>query len=373
MYDFHLRKVRILFTVALVAIFLAATTCASVSNADELDSQEERAERWLDTHSERNLERLLELLRLPSVSANPQRAGDVRHAGEWLVNELRDAGLHNAQLLESGGHPSVYADWLHAPADRPTLLIYAHYDVQPEDPVAEWKAAAPFQPAVHAGRVYARGATDDKGPLCAVVAALRAYLADGGALPINVRLLFEGEEEIGSPNLHTVLTKHAHLFKADLAFSADGGQVSSDIPGICVSLRGALALQVSVSVAGSDMHSGTYGGGVQNPIHALTRILDSLRDVDTGRVLVDSFYDDVATLTDEELDDIHAFPIPVENLLRHLAVNESVGEPNLSFFERYVNFLFFAHPVLFTLTSGGLTDLPHSLLSFSQDLDETFS
>lgn len=295
--------------------------------------QIQQADQWLLDHQDDNLKSLIELVRIQSVSTDPNRRGEVRRAAGWLVNELREAGMENVQLLESDGHPSVYAQWLNAPTGAPTVLIYAHYDVQPEEPVSEW-VSKPFEPTIREGKLYGRGASDDKGSLYVVVSAIRAYMKTVGALPVNVKILFEGEEEIGSPSLLNILRRHTDLLQADIAFSADGGQVDEDIPGLCVSLRGSVALQVNVRVADTDMHSGTYGGGVQNPIHVLTTLLDTLRDPKSGRVLVDSFYDDISPLTEEFRRDMDAFPFSVKEHLRSLGVNQSVGEGNLSFLER---------------------------------------
>lgn len=281
-----------------------------------------------------NHARLIAFLRIPSISSDPSQAQAVRLAGNWLVHDLESARLDHVRLLETARHPAVYADWLHAPG-KPTVLLYAHFDVQPADPLDLW-TSPPFEPDVRDGRIYARGASDDKGHLYVVVAALRAMI-EGGGLPVNVKVLFEGEEEIGSPNLKALLEEHKALLKADYAFCADGGQISTELPGICVGLRGALSLQLSLRVADVDMHSGTFGGGVQNPIYAMSKLLASMWEEETMRIAVDGFYDDVVEISEEERRDIANFPIDAAEKLKGVGVNVSVGEEGLSFYERYVD------------------------------------
>lgn len=287
----------------------------------------------LATSVPENHNRLLTFLRFPSVSADPTRADQVRAAATWLKSDLTLAGLENARFLETPRHPAVYADWLHIP-DAPTVLIYGHFDVQPEDPRDLW-TTPPFEPTVREGRLYARGASDDKGHMYVPVAALRAILQTEGKLPVNVKVLFEGEEEIGSPNLKPLLQKHRQLLKADYAFSADGGQVSTDIPGICLGLRGSFSMQLSVKVADVDMHSGSFGGGVRNPVQALAGLLNGLWAPD-GRIAVEGFYDDVVEMREEERVDIGKFPVNAEEKLREIGVDVSFGEEGFSFYERCV-------------------------------------
>lgn len=307
----------------LTAIFIAATS------ADELKA----VEAWLEQNTDANLQRRIEFISIPSVSSDPDRAHEVRRAGEWLMHDLKLAGMENIEMIETKRHPTVYADWLHAKdPDAPTILIYAHFDVQPEDPIGLW-TTPPFTPTVRDGNLYARGASDDKGHLYVPLVALRAYLNVTGELPVNVKLLLEGEEEIGSPNMPELLSKHKEQFQADYAFSADGGQISTTIPGLCIGLRGCMALEVKLTVGDTDMHSGSYGGGVRNPNIALANLLTTLHD-QNGQIAVEGFYDDVDVLTDEDRKDIAKFP---ESDVEHLAaigVNATVGEDGYSFYER---------------------------------------
>lgn len=334
------RRLDLLFSVQFFAIilFLLSTSYFSLADsqtATDHDFQLDLVQKWMTDNVNNTMERLYQLLSIPSVSAVPSRGSEVRRAADWLVTDLKTAGLENVQLLPSALHPAVYADWLHASDSAPTILIYAHYDVQPEDPISAW-TSPPFTPTVRDGRLYARGASDDKGHLYVVATVLRAFLTVSRNLPVNVKILFEGEEEVGSPNLSEILKTHAKLLRADFAFSADGYQLSETMPGISVGLRGMAALEVSVRVANVDLHSGSYGGGVQNAVHALVSLLDKLRHKDSGRIAVDSFYDDVAPLSQSDRDDIAEFPFSDQVELMQYGINESVGEAGFSFYERFV-------------------------------------
>lgn len=235
----------------------------------------------------------------------------------------------------------MYGDWLHSSvSDAPTILIYGHYDVQPADPAGGAWTTPPFSPTIRDKSVYARGASDDKGPIIGVISALESIFAtsDAKELPVNVKLFFEGEEEIGSPTMDAIMKKFGDsMFRADYAFSADGGQPGRDAPpGLIVGLRGNLGLEIKVSRQGGDLHSGVFGGAVGNPLHHLVKILDSLRDKETGRVLVDGFYDDVDAITEKENKDLDTFEkhIPFESLLKSLGTNSSYGEKGFSPYER---------------------------------------
>jgi len=280
-------------------------------------------ETYLDTHQSRFLDELVEFLRIPSISAIPAHAPDVQRAAEWVAARAARAGLEHAQVLPTGGHPVVYADWLHAPG-RPTVLIYGHFDVQPVDPVELW-THPPFEPHVSAGRVYARGASDDKGNMLAPLLAIEALLRTSGALPVNVKVFFEGQEEIGSPQIGPFLAAHRDLLACDIILNADGGQHSETEPALLVGLRGLCALQIDVTGPKMDLHSGLYGGVVMNPIHALVMILNSMRGAD-GVITVEGFYDAVRPLSAEERQRIAAVPYDVEALKAELAIPATFGE-----------------------------------------------
>ncbi len=265
----------------------------------------EAYETYLESNQVRLMQDFLELCSIPSISALPEHSEDVRRAATWTENRLRAAGLEHAQTFETGGHPVVYADWLHADR-RPTALIYAHFDTQPVDPLELWNHP-PFQPHIEGDRIYARGASDNKGGLFTVIAALEALLATRGTLPINVKVLFEGQEEIGSPQLPGFIAAHSELLRCDVVLNADTGQFSESEPSVTIGLRGICGVEIEVRGPDHDVHSGTYGGTIQNPLHALVRLLDSMHSAD-GRVTVSGFYQDVAPLSPQEREAIAAVP-----------------------------------------------------------------
>src|SRR6476646_4486801 len=223
----------------------------------------------------RYLRELTEFLRIPSISSDPARKPALQQAAEWVAAQLAFA---NGRVVETDGHPVVLGEWLGAPG-APTILVYGHYDVQPPGDETEWESP-PFSPTVRDGRIYARGATDDKGPMLVPLKVAEAYLDSAGALPLNVRFLFEGEEEIGSPSLAGVLRDHRAELEADVVVSADGAMWRASEPSIAIAAKGILALDVVVSGPRTDLHSGRHGGAVQNPLHALVQLLAGLHDPD---------------------------------------------------------------------------------------------
>ena len=241
---------------------------------------------YLENNQDRYLKELLEFLSIPSISSLQAHKADVQKAADWVAARLRAAGLENVEILPTGGHPVVYGDWRHAP-DKPTVMIYGHFDTQPVDPLELW-SQPPFEPAVKDERVYARGASDDKGNMLAPILALEAVLSSEGKLPVNVKCFFEGQEEIGSPQLPEFISANRELLACDLIFSADGGQWAEDQPSLMLALRGLCALQIDVQAAKSDTHSGTFGGTIMNPIHALAQLLDSMHTPE-GKVAVAGF------------------------------------------------------------------------------------
>ncbi|MEA3407277.1 MAG: dipeptidase [Chloroflexota bacterium] len=286
---------------------------------------------FLQDNESRFLEELKEFLRIPSISALPANAPDVKQAGEWVAARLREAGMEQVEMMPTGGHPVVYGEWLHAPQE-PTILIYGHFDTQPVDPLELWDQP-PFEPAIKNDRIYARGATDDKGNMLIPILAAEALLETEGKLPVNIKFFFEGQEEIGSPQLPEFLANHKDLLACDLVLNADAGQFSENHPGLHVGLRGICDLQIDVRGPDHDLHSGTYGGAVQNPIHALVQLLSSMRAPD-GRILVDGFYDNVRPLTEEERKRIAAVPYDEEEYKEEIGVAELFGEPGYSTRER---------------------------------------
>jgi acetylornithine deacetylase/succinyl-diaminopimelate desuccinylase-like protein len=288
-------------------------------------------QRYLEQNQDRFLDELKDFIRIPSISALPEHAQDVQDAAEWVAERMRQAGIENVEILPTEGHPVVYGDWLHAP-DKPTILIYGHFDVQPVDPVDLW-THPPFEPTIDGDRIYARGASDDKGNMFVPILAVEALLKGEGSAPVNLKFCFEGQEEIGSPNLPAFFEKEGHRFGADLALSADGGQWDEDEPLILLGLRGICGIQIDVQGANSDLHSGMYGGTIQNPIHALVDLLGTMHDRH-GRITVDGFYDDVLELSHEEREAIAQVPFDEELYLDELDLEEPFGEPGYTTRER---------------------------------------
>jgi acetylornithine deacetylase/succinyl-diaminopimelate desuccinylase-like protein len=288
-------------------------------------------QQYLDDNRARFLDELFDYLRIPSVSSLSQHADDVMRAAEWVAGRLNAAGIENVEVMPTGGHPVVYGDWLHAP-DAPTVLIYGHFDVQPADPFDLW-TTPPFEPEIRNGRIYARGASDDKGNSLIPILAAEALLETTGRLPINVKFLFEGQEEIGSPQLPKFMKEHRERLVSDLVISADGGQYSEERPGLYVGYRGVCALQVDVTGPDRDLHSGLCGGAVQNPIHALAKILESMHGGD-GRVTVDGFYDSVVPVSESDRRQISEVPHDDEAYKRWVGVEELFGEAGYTTIER---------------------------------------
>ncbi len=288
-------------------------------------------ETYLQQNQSRFVDELLDFLRIPSISSLPEHAEDVREAARWVIGRMERAGLENRQILPTGGHPVVYGDWLHADG-RPTILIYGHFDTQPVDPLALW-SNPPFEPVIRQGRIYARGASDDKGNMLIPILAVEAWLQSQGPLPVNVKLFFEGQEEIGSPQLPDLVAAQKELLACDTVLSADGGQWAEDQGALTIGRRGICALQVDVTGPAQDLHSGTYGGTLMNPIMALARILASLHSPD-GKILVEGFYDDVRELTEIEKLQIREIPFDEAGYTRDLGIASLFGEPGYSTYER---------------------------------------
>jgi acetylornithine deacetylase/succinyl-diaminopimelate desuccinylase-like protein len=289
---------------------------------------------YLDRARGRHLDELSELLRIPSVSTASEHADDMRACADWLLAHLERIGLESVRLLETGGNPIVYGEWLHAEGG-PTVLVYGHYDVQPSAPDELW-ASPPFDPEVRDGRLYARGVTDNKGQIFAALAALEALLAVDGSLPCNVRVLIEGEEELSADNLTAFLTANAgaEVLSADLALITDGGILAEETPGVPTALRGMAAIEFTVRTSGGDLHSGVYGGVVPNALFALAELLTTLKDTKTGRILVEGFYDDVRPIPEAERQAWAGLPHDDGQLAAGLGVARLTGEEGFTTFER---------------------------------------
>ncbi len=289
------------------------------------------AQAWADRHDGEILETLLSFVSIPSVSTDPAYGAEMVRGAEFLAEHLRACGIENVALRPTGGHPVVTGDWLHAPG-RPTILVYGHYDVQPPDPVEKWRTA-PFAPEVRDGRIYARGVSDDKGPLIVAVSALAAFLRTTGTLPVNVKLLLEGEEEIGSAHLDEFVADHAAALAADFVLSADGAMWRLDLPTVTVSSRGLCALEITLSGAAKDLHSGRHGGAVANPLQALSALLAGLHASD-GSVAVPGFHDRVRPPSDVMRQEIAAVPFDEAEYLRSIGAPEGAGEAGWTLLER---------------------------------------
>jgi acetylornithine deacetylase/succinyl-diaminopimelate desuccinylase-like protein len=288
-------------------------------------------DRYLDEHEAERLAKYEDFLRIPSISALPQHAADCRAAAEFLAADLTSAGVEHAEVSDTGGHPIVYADWLHA-EDAPTAIVYGHYDVQPVDPLDLWDKP-PFEPYQRDGRMLARGAADDKGQIQMHVRAAEALLATEGRLPINVRYVFEGEEESTSEHLDGWLEANRHRLGADVAVISDTGFFEGNVPAITIGLRGIMYAQIDVVGTAVDLHSGQFGGAVENPANALAQIVAALKGPD-GRIRIPGFYDDVVALTDEERDALMALPFDEEAYREQLGVSALAGEVGYAVLER---------------------------------------
>jgi acetylornithine deacetylase/succinyl-diaminopimelate desuccinylase-like protein len=291
----------------------------------------EAVDAYLERTSEERLEDYVAFLRIPTIGSLPEHTADMTRGAEWLAQRMRDLGLEHVDISPTGGHPVVYADWLHA-AGAPTVVVYAHYDVQPVDPHDLW-VRPPFEPRVEDGRIYARGAADDKGQVHLHLWAARAWLAVHGRLPLNIRYVFEGEEESGSPHFEAWLEANRDRLGGDLVVVTDTGFYEGNHPALTVSLRGITYFQLDVSGPSRDLHSGSFGGMVQNPANALIRILASLRD-GRGRVTVPGFYEDVPEPTESERAEFARMPFDEADFAAGIGVSQLFGEDGYGPLER---------------------------------------
>lgn len=282
-------------------------------------------------HREAHLNELNEFLRIPSISSLSEHKEDIQYAAEWLASAFEKLNLENISITQTAGHPVVYADWLHAEG-KPTILFYGHYDVQPVDPLNLWDSE-PFNPTIRDNKLFARGASDDKGQVFMHLKMIEALFATTGTLPVNVKFIYEGEEEIGSPHLPAYVEQYKEKLAADLILISDTGLYGPGKPAVCYGLRGLTGIQIDVRGAKGDLHSGLYGGGVQNAIHALAEILASFRD-EHGTIQVEGFYDKVLPLTEEEREAYLALGFDEESVKQEVGVKELFGEQGYSYLER---------------------------------------
>jgi acetylornithine deacetylase/succinyl-diaminopimelate desuccinylase-like protein len=286
---------------------------------------------FINTNRDRYVSELKHYLAIPSISALPQHAGDLKRCAEWTADEMRRVGLQNVRLFETPGNPIVYGDWLHAPG-APTILFYGHYDVQPVDPLELWESP-PFEATVRDGEIYARGAADDKGQVFMHLKAVEAHLKQAGSLPVNIKLIIEGEEEVGSVNLDNFIRAHKAELGADVVVISDSAMFDHGVPSICYSLRGLVYFQIDLRGTKSDLHSGVFGGAVANPNMVLAQILAQMKDRG-GRIKIPGFYDDVVALQEEERQAWASLPFNEKSYRKDFGIPKVFGETGYSTLER---------------------------------------
>lgn len=287
---------------------------------------------YYEQHHQEYLEGLKTFLRIPSISTLTEHKSDIQKAAEFVRGELAKAGLQEAQLIEGGGNPLVYAEWLGAPG-KPTILFYGHYDVQPPDPLDEW-TSPPFEPAIRNGNIYARGSADDKGQTYILIKAVDGLLKQHGKLPVNVKFLIEGEEEVGGEHIESYVASKPARIKADAAVICDTEMFAPELPTICVGLRGIVYGELIVQGADHDLHSGVYGGAAPNPMQAVAEILCALKDRE-GRIQIPGFYDRVQPPSAKEREAWARLPFDEQEYKeKEVGVKALVGEPGVPLFER---------------------------------------
>ncbi len=287
---------------------------------------------YIDQNKERYVSELVEFLEIPSISSLSEHNEDTLSCANWVVDHIKSIGIENAQLVTTPGHPIVYAEWLEAGENAPTILIYGHYDVQPVDPIELW-TTKPFEPTIRDGKIYARGASDDKGQVLVHLKAIEALFKTYGKLPVNIKLMIEGEEEAGSSNLETFIENNKEMLKCDTVLVSDTEWFADGLPSICYSLRGISFVEIKVTGPNRDLHSGTFGGAVDNPINVLAWMISQLKDR-YGRITIPGFYDDVVDLTIEEREGFKELPFNLEEYKKDLDVKELHGEIGYTTLER---------------------------------------
>lgn len=286
---------------------------------------------YIKENSGRYVEELKELLRIPSISTMPEHSKDIYYCAEFIAGKLKDAGLSRVEIYKTEGHPLVYGEWLGAPG-KPTVLVYGHYDVQPVDPIELWENP-PFEPVIKDGKIFARGATDDKGQMFVHIKSVEAFFKSNGSLPLNVKFLIEGEEEIGSENLSSFLKQNKELLKCDAVIISDTSLYAKGQPSLTYALRGLCYMEVEVTGPNRDLHSGSFGGAVANPINTLAAMIAKLHDKN-GKVTIPGFYDDVLPLTKKEKESFTQLKFSEKAYAKDLGVAELSGENGFTTLER---------------------------------------
>jgi len=290
----------------------------------------QKIDQYLEENAQRFTDELLEFLRIPSISADSQYNDDVKKAANFVVSQFSQAGFES-ETIETPGHPIVFASRAEIEG-APTVLVYGHYDVQPADPLDEWKTP-PFEPTIRGEHVFARGATDDKGQMLTHIKSVEAWEKVHGNLPVNVKFLIEGEEEVGSKNLETFIEQNKEKLDCDIAVISDTSQYAPEIPAITYALRGITACELTVKGPSQDLHSGVFGGSIANPVNALARMVAALQD-ENGRIQIPGFYDDVVALSEKEREAMAALPFDEANYLSNLGVSATFGEEGFTTLER---------------------------------------
>jgi len=286
---------------------------------------------YIDSNRGRYIEELKDLLKIPSISTLEENKPDMQTAAQFVADKLKDAGLNKIEIFQTEGHPLVYGEWLDAPG-KPTVLVYGHYDVQPVDPIELW-SSPPFEPTIVGDNIFARGATDDKGQMYMHIKSVEAYFKTHGKLPLNVKFLIEGEEEIGSTNLSKFLKANAELLKCDSVLISDTALFAPGVPTITYGLRGLCYMEVEVTGPSRDLHSGTFGGGVPNPINVLSKIINQLIDKD-GKIKITGFHDDVLKLTKKERENFKALKFSEKQWGKEIGLKHLTGEKGYTTLER---------------------------------------
>jgi acetylornithine deacetylase/succinyl-diaminopimelate desuccinylase-like protein len=292
----------------------------------------EQALSYTAAHHQAQLEELKELLSIPSVSAQPQHKGDIARAAQWLVDHLLAIGMTRAKVMPTAGHPVVYAEWMGAGQNMPTVLMYGHYDVQPPEPFNLWHSD-PFKAEVRGQNLYARGASDDKGQIFLHIKAVEAYLKSSGKLPVNIKFIIEGEEEIGGPNLDPFIEQNVKLLASNIALISDTGMPGPDLPALTYALRGLCYMEVEVTGPQRDLHSGSFGGAVYNPIQALAEIIVRLKD-EHGHILIPGFYDRVRPLDPDERKSLAEVPFDEAVFRAEAGIPATWGEEGYTVMEQ---------------------------------------
>ena len=309
---------------------IAQNTKGKNVKKDQVKSTMRSYEKYIDDNMDAHIKEFIELVSIPSISSIPSHKPDVASAATWIVNKLKAIGITTAQLIPTDGNPVVYGSWDKAPG-KPTVLIYAHYDVQPVKE-SEWDNP-PFAPVVKDGKIFGRGASDDKSGVMTTIGAVEAMLSKEGKLPVNIKFMFEGNEEVGSPYFKSFLENNKELLKADFALNADGGQYDDTTPAMIVSFRGAVPLEFSIKTANTDAHSGEFGGKTPNSVMIMSQIISSFYD-SKGNVAVEGFYDKVVPITAQQKEMIKKFPYDPSTDMKILGTTVEVGDTNFSPRER---------------------------------------